>query len=691
VRSPRALACLLMTAAAAARAQTPAFGPQFQVNSYTTNRQEYAHVAMDAAGDFEVAWQSDGQDGDGYGVFEQFVPAVGSVSPEFQVDTATAGDQRDPDAAMDGAGNFVVVWSATNGPTRAVRFRRFSSAGTSLGSPVPIGSGYFPRVAMTPGGDFVVVWVTPDGQISGQRVAASGALDGGVFQVNTYTTGFQNYPAVARNAAGQFVVSWVNDGEDGSDGGISAQRYDQTGTKVGGEFLVNTYTTGRQSSPAVGIDSSGGFVVVWQGAGGEDGDGYGVFGRRYDASGTALGGEFLVNTVTTGNQQNTALAEDAAGNFFVVWDDFLAGGVFGQRFNAAGAKVGSQFPILPGASRGAVALGSPTEALVTGQAAGGDGFDDIVARPVHFDAAHPMAVDAHQGTGTSSNLNGVLEAGETVQVEPSWKKYAPAGFTGAATNLTGPAGPTYTLADATADYTSGDPAGSIVDCFHSTGNCYTVTVAGTRPAPHWDVTFDEALSNLVTKTWTLHVGESFPDVPTTNAFYAFIENLFHNGITGGCGGGNYCPTNPVTRAQMAVFLLKSKNGAAFVPPACTGVFGDVPCPSPFADWIEELSREGITGGCGGGDYCPSNPVTRAQMAVFLLKSEHGSAYVPPTCAGVFGDVPCPSQYANWIERLAAEQITGGCGGGDYCPGNPNTRGQMAVFLVKTFGLPLYGP
>jgi hypothetical protein len=79
------------------------------------------------------------------------------------------------------------------------------------------------------------------------------------------------------------------------------------------------------------------------------------------------------------------------------------------------------------------------------------------------------------------------------------------------------------------------------------------------------------------------------------------------------------------------------------------------------------------------------------MAVFLLKTLLGSGYVPPNCSGVFGDVPCPSTFAAWIEDLAARAITGGCGGGNYCPTNPNTRGQMAVFLTKTFGLALYGP
>jgi hypothetical protein len=75
------------------------------------------------------------------------------------------------------------------------------------------------------------------------------------------------------------------------------------------------------------------------------------------------------------------------------------------------------------------------------------------------------------------------------------------------------------------------------------------------------------------------------------------------------------------------------------------------------------------------------------MAVFLLKAQHGSDYVPPHCVGSFFDVPCPSPFADWIEQLSAEAITTGCGGGNYCPDSPNTRGQMAVFLVKTFALP----
>ena len=179
----------------------------------------------------------------------------------------------------------------------------------------------------------------------------------------------------------------------------------------------------------------------------------------------------------------------------------------------------------------------------------------------------------------------------------------------------------------------------------------------------------------------------FLDVPAADSFHDYVEAIVRAGITAGCGGGNYCRNAPVTRAQMAVFLLKAKHGQFYLPPDCQGVFGDVTCPSQFADWIEQLVAEGITVGCGGGNYCPANPVTRAQMAVFLLKAKYGSAYTPPMCMGVFNDVTCPSTFANWIEELVTEQITVGCGGGSYCPALANTRGQMAVFLTKTFLAP----
>ncbi len=301
-----------------------------------------------------------------------------------------------------------------------------------------------------------------------------------------------------------------------------------------------------------------------------------------------------------------------------------------------------------------------------------------------------LQTDFRAAPGSNSNINGVLEPGESVQIAPFWTNASatPGAFTGSASGLTGPGGPTYTIDDGMADYgTAG--AGATVDCNSATGDCYLMTVAGTRPVAHWDATFTENLTfSSVFNTWTIHIGNSFTDVLTSNQFYFFVESLFHSGVTGGCGVGIYCPNAPVTRAQMAAFLLKAEHGPSYVPPACTpGVFTDVACPSLFADWIEQLYNEGITAGCAPSLYCPDDPVTRAQMSVFLLKTEHGSGYTPPPCTPLFNDVPCPSLYAAWIEQLYNEGITGGCGGGNYCPDNSSTRGQMAVFLDKIMGLP----
>jgi S-layer family protein/beta-propeller repeat-containing protein len=173
----------------------------------------------------------------------------------------------------------------------------------------------------------------------------------------------------------------------------------------------------------------------------------------------------------------------------------------------------------------------------------------------------------------------------------------------------------------------------------------------------------------------------------------FIERLYFVGITGGCGTNplRYCPEGSVTRAQMAIFLLRGIHGSSYNPPAigATTGFGDVPTTYWAAAWIKRLAGEGITLGCGNGNYCPEAPVTRAQMAIFLLRSTLGPFYDPPSVGGSTGFTDVAPTYwaAAWIKQLVAEGITAGCGSGIYCPEAPVTRAQMAVFLVRTFNLP----
>ena len=184
---------------------------------------------------------------------------------------------------------------------------------------------------------------------------------------------------------------------------------------------------------------------------------------------------------------------------------------------------------------------------------------------------------------------------------------------------------------------------------------------------------------------------NFLDVPQNDIFHAYVEWIVRNGITAGCGSGLYCRNNPVTRGQMAVFLEKAMRGPTFVPPFCTHVFPDVPCSHPFAQWIEQLAADQITTGCGGGNFCPNDPVLRKQMAVFLEKAKRGTGFDPPDCTGIFNDVTCTpgTGFPDWIEQLVADQITGGCSISPplYCPDNPVTRGQMGVFLEKAFDVP----
>ena len=284
--------------------------------------------------------------------------------------------------------------------------------------------------------------------------------------------------------------------------------------------------------------------------------------------------------------------------------------------------------------------------------------------------------DAHcvgGGGGQAEITVGLPVAKPDVTAPPS----AAIGATGMTASVAAHDGSTYAWTVVGGSLASGQGSPSITFDAGAPGTTMLVQVAETNTA-------------CVSPAGEARVQVDFVDVPPAHLFHDYVNTIARNGVTAGCGNGNYCPDNPNTRAQMAVFLLKSKYGASHVPPAATGtVFLDVPAADPFAPWIEELFALGVTGGCGGGKYCPGAPVTRAQMSVFLLKTLMGSSYAPPPATGtVFGDVPSGAFAAAWIEDLYGRGVTGGCQASPllYCPGNTVTRGQMAVFLTKTFGL-----
>ena len=268
-------------------------GGEFRVHSYTTGDQAQPSVASDADGNFVVVWTSRDQDGSGDGVFAQRYDASGARQGiEFRVNTHTPDDQGQPSVASDPDGNFVVVWQ-------------------SFGQD---------------GGDYGVF---------GQRFDASGVAQGGEFAVNAYTTAVQARPAVAAAPDGSFVVVWQSHGADGNNYGVFARRYDAFGAPLGGEFQVNSHTTGAQREPALALDPAGGFAVTWHGEG-PGGAGFDVFGQIYDAGGARRGGEFRVNSYTTGLQQIVSVAPRGEGEFVAAWrsdgQDGSGTAIVGQRF-----------------------------------------------------------------------------------------------------------------------------------------------------------------------------------------------------------------------------------------------------------------------------------------------------------------------------------------------------------------------
>ena len=330
----------------------------------------------------------------------------------------------------------------------------------------------------------------------------------------------------------------------------------------------------------------------------------------------------------------------------------------------------------------------------------------VVAGPPLVSTNTRVVVDAHvqsyfSSAGgvtawntTNGNLNGILEPGETAVVEPTWPIAPSAQQLPVSAFGVPPWGNDYGFRDTAPWY---DISAGVSDCW-SLGHCYAVFMlpqfAQTRPV-HADIQFNE--TNLTTgqptpgSPVTIHVGKSFTDVEKTDWSYAGIESVLHFGVDTGCGGTQFCPGTVVTRGEVARWLMKAEHGGSYQPPACTAApFTDVPCSHPFAAWIAQVKAEGLTSGVGGGNYAPDQALTRAEAAVFLLRTKMGAAYVPPACSPDFGDVACttgtPHWAAAWISDVKARGISKGCDLTEFCPNNAVDRAQAAALFAKTFGL-----
>src|SRR5262249_6752619 len=138
-----------------------------------------------------------------------------------------------------------------------------------------------------------------------------------------------------------------------------------------------------------------------------------------------------------------------------------------------------------------------------------------------------------------------------------------------------------------------------------------------------------------------------------------------------------------------------KTGWTNAPDPCAGAFTDVPCGDADSGWIQTLVDHGTAAGCGAGLFCPDPPagtLNRAQMAAFVVTGYRGYGAPAPAFTAIFTDVPCTGgsswvPFAPYIEQLSRDNVTAGCGGNNFCPGNPVTPWQILVWMSKTPAVP----
>jgi len=350
-------------------------GPEFRVNTYTTGFQSSPKVAVGTRDQFIVTWGSEGSYGSDLGASiqaQQFYADGTRRGSEFQVNSYTTSFQLWPAVAFNDINDFVIVWASigsygSDSDVFSIQGQRFSARAVPLGGQFQVSTyttdwQLLPEVASNDFGEFIVTWDsggsagtdTDSYSVQAQRLDREAQLVGPEFQVNTYTTRRQYYPSIAADPVGNFIVVWESLGSFGNDqfaASVQGQRFAADGSRIGGEFQVNAYTTGAQRAPAVAVSDAGEFMVVWASNAERNNQfqGYVVQGQSFSANGTRIGAEFQVNHHTTVSNRWPVVAADPSGNFVVAWGqyDYNAetprGDIYLRRVSRTGAMMSEQF------------------------------------------------------------------------------------------------------------------------------------------------------------------------------------------------------------------------------------------------------------------------------------------------------------------------------------------------------------
>lgn len=214
----------------------------------------------------------------------------------------------------------------------------------------------------------------------------------------------------------------------------------------------------------------------------------------------------------------------------------------------------------------------------------------------------------------------------------------------------------------------------------------TVNVSAVATSPQVNaVSVTGASAGTANTTDSTTILAPFTDVASNSPYFDAINLMRQYSITAGCGANIYCPSDNVSRAQMAIFMVRAVYGGDNFSYSNTPYFNDVGVADFGFKWIQKMKELGITAGCGGNNYCPTDFITRAQMGVFIIRSRlgtHADATFTYPATPSFTDEPANDIYFKWVQRMKVDQITGGCGVDIYCPSSPVTREQMAIFIMR---------
>jgi len=684
-------------------------GVEFPISNVEADSKDNPAIAYDSVNHrFLVVWEDQrNSDVTANDIYGQIVNADGTLSGgNFPVSDNTSTQER-PSVAYDSANQrFLVVWQDGRNPYPSPYGQLVNTGGTLYDGDFSIANvnDQNPQVAYdSVNQKFLVIFNRYDGNyfdIHGQVLNPDGSPDGAITDISTGDNhkwlNWNSIPIAYDSTHQRFLVVWEDD--RGADHDIYGQLLNANGTPTGGEITISNEAT-HQSFPTVAYDAANQrYLVAWHDSRNGNQD---IYGQFVDAGGSPSGVNFVISDAAD-RQYFPAVAYNSNCQNFLVSYEFQVGEEYLR--DVGMALVGNPCPEVDT---------TPDPFTFIDQT--GVGLSTVAESNLitvsGIDAAAPISITGGEYSingGSYTPLTGEVNNNDTVRVrQTSSGSYS---TTTDATLTIGGVGDIFSVtttaqvAMALTVNKAGTGGGNVAPSSGSlswtgnTGTCsydYSTAVTLTALADagsfvnSWtgclhrkgntcDVAMDA--DQNVDATFTQIVFGGFNDVPT--GFWAddFIYALSQAGITGGCGNGNYCPNGPMTRAMTAVFIITAMDETLSTA-AYNAYFSDI-TDDGFAPYINRMYELGISGGCGGGKYCPAAPVTRAMMAVFI---ETALGVSPPASAGgVFNDVDEGTFGCDFIEDLAARGITGGCGGGNYCPNGPMTRAEMAVFLGKAF-------